>query len=144
MGKKEISEERRQMAQRLRRIRENAGLTQEKFAEVMGISVSAYKKLESGENRISLSGLKKLYEKMHVSADYMLYGTNKNVEEVWEAILNTSETEKMFLLTRLTVYFTKMKKEAFPLQEEQKKHDRRIAKFMKALQGYEEDTDLPE
>ena len=38
-----------QSACRLRQIRENADLTQEQFSEILGISVSAYKKVESGE-----------------------------------------------------------------------------------------------
>lgn len=136
MNKKETSAERKQMALRLRQIRENAGLTQEKFSEILGISASAYKKLESGENQISLSGLKKLYERMSISADYVLFGTNKDPAEVWEAVLNTSETDKMFLLIRLWTYFTKIKKATFPLQEEQSLHDERILQFIKALQDY--------
>jgi len=50
MSKKDTLGERLQSACRLRQIRENAKLTQEQFAEILGISVSAYKKVESGEN----------------------------------------------------------------------------------------------
>ena len=50
MSKKDTLGERLQSACRSRQIRENAKLTQEQFAEILGISVSAYKKVESGEN----------------------------------------------------------------------------------------------
>ena len=55
MCKMYIEKQRIQSAYRLRQIRESASLTQEQFAETLGISVSAYKKVESGENHISMS-----------------------------------------------------------------------------------------
>ncbi len=119
MSKKDTSEERMQSANRLRQIRENAGFTQEQFSEILELSLSAYKKVESGENQVSLTSIKKLYTKMGVSADFVLFGKKRDLDGTWEAILNSSESDKMVLLLRLLGYFTKVKRFTFPLKEEQ-------------------------
>ena len=139
MSKKGASGEKMQSAFRLRQIRENAGLTQEQFSEILGISVSAYKKVESGENQVSLSSLKKLYKEMKVSADYVLFGKNQSLDDTWEAILNCSETDKMFLMLRLLIYFTKSKKGTFPVKEAQSEEDKEIMQLIHRLQSYGED-----
>lgn len=59
MGK-EFIKDKLDTAVRIRQIRENAGLTQEAFAEILGISLSGYKKIENAENQISLNGLRRL------------------------------------------------------------------------------------
>jgi len=133
MSKKDTLADRMQSAHRLRGIRENAGLTQEQFAEVLGISVSAYKKVESGENNISLSSLRNLHREKNVSADYILFGEVQNFEDVCGAVLNCSEKDKLFVLLRLLVYFTEIKKSTYEeqelrkiiykLQSEKKAHD---------------------
>ena len=61
MNKRNTLGERMQSACRLRQIRENADLTQEQFSEILGISVSAYKKVESGENQVKLSPLSRTF-----------------------------------------------------------------------------------
>lgn len=131
--------ERMQSATRLRQIRENANLTQERFAEILGISLSAYKKVESGENQVSLSCLRNLYNAMNVSTDYILYGDNKNLDDTWRMILNCSESDKMFLLLRLLVYFTIIKDTEFPLQDNQSNKDKEIMQLLRRLQSNGED-----
>ena len=41
--------EKLEAAKRLHQVRKNLGITQQKFAEILDISLSAYKKIESGE-----------------------------------------------------------------------------------------------
>lgn len=113
MSKKDIVIEKFQAACRLRQIRENAGLTQEKFSEILDISLSAYKKVESGENHVSISCLRNLHTEMNVSADYVLFGNNQNMEGVWEILLNCTEEDKLHLMLRLIMYFTHLKKSSF-------------------------------
>lgn len=137
MSKSDTLGERMQSACRLRQIRENAGLTQEQFAEVLGISVSAYKKVESGENQVSLSSLRNLYNEMQVSADYVLFGKKQDMNEVWKSILNCTEEDKMFMFMRLLVYFTEVKKETFPRKDEYSKEEEEILNLMKRLQNDE-------
>jgi len=137
MGKSDTLGERMQSACRLRQIRENAGLTQEQFAEVLGISVSAYKKVESGENQVSLSSLRNLYNEMQVSTDYVLFGKKQDMNEVWKSILNCTEEDKMLMFMRLLVYFTDVKKETFPRKEKYSKEKEEILSLMKRLQNDE-------
>lgn len=139
MGKADTSEEKMESAFRLRQIRESADLTQEQFSEILGISVSAYKKVESGENQVSLASIRKLYKEMNVSADYILFGKNRGMDEAWETVLNCSETDKMFLMLRLFIYFTKHKKGTFPLTEKGSKEEKEIMQLIHQLQSYGKD-----
>lgn len=136
MSKSDTLGERMQSACRLRRIRENAGMTQEQFAEVLGISVSAYKKVESGENQVSLSSLRNLYNEMQVSVDYVLFGKKQDMSEVWKSILNCTEEDKMVMLMRLLEYFTDVKKEMFPRKNKYSKEEE-IINLLKKLQNDE-------
>ena len=141
MRKSDTLRERMQSACRLRQIREHAGLTQEEFAEILDISLSAYKKVECGENQVSIASLRNLYNKMHVSADYVLFGKKQDLDEVWTEILNCSEADKMLMFVRLLVYFTKMKKEIFPLMEEYSKGEEEILQLIKKLRMTEKSYD---
>lgn len=106
MGKNDTSDDRIQSAARLRSIRDEFGMTQEEFAEILGISVSAYKKLESGENQVSISSLKNLRARKNVSSDYILYGDEPDLDGVWTKIANCSEMDKFILFFRLFKHFT--------------------------------------
>ena len=134
MDQNKYSIEKIQAACRLREIRENTGLSQEKIAEVLGISVSGYKKIESGENIISLDRLKILHKQMSVSTDYILYGEMKSADDIWKSILNCTEEDKLLLLYRLWFYFVKTKKGVFSLTEEQREIDKVIMESIKELQ----------
>ena len=98
---KNVSESRLQAAERLRNIRKNAGYSQESFAELLDLSVSAYKKIESGESGISIKCLMRLYKELEVSADYLLFGESLGVNALWGHILNCTEEDKMALLLML-------------------------------------------
>ena len=97
--------ERTEMANRLSEIRKKAGQTQESFSEKLKISPSAYKKLETGQNRISVDTLRQLEEFKVGSADYMLFGARGDADEIWQKILNCSEEEKLRLLLRMLTHF---------------------------------------
>lgn len=128
---KEIPQYRLEAAARLRAIRENAGYTQEAFSEILDMSVSAYKKIESGANQISLTCLRKMYTRMNISADYLLFGEISKVEEIWREIMVESETEKMVLMLKLMHYFAKKKDGIFPFDEEQDDNIYRMLKELK-------------
>ena len=100
-------------ANRLREIRLNMGVSQEKFAEYLDISLSAYKKIESADNGISVNVLRRLRERFHISADYLLFGDYKSFEEGMQVIQNCSEADKMKIYLRLTKYFVEEKKKIF-------------------------------
>ena len=134
MAKKEISSERRDLALRVRQIRENIGLTQEQFAERLGISLSAYNKIERAENQISLEILRRLNKELSISADYVLYGTQKKEEEAWQIIQCCSEYDKLLLLIRLLAYFTESKEDSVMLKDTGKFKETQIIDLLQMLQ----------
>ena len=74
MGKRTPTREALERGRRIKSVRNCNHLTQEKMAEKMNISVSTVKKMESGENNITISELKYLRDEFDVSADYILFG----------------------------------------------------------------------
>ncbi len=139
MRRKSNLTDKREVAERLRKVREGAGYTQERFAEVLDISLSAYKKIESADNQITLDGLRKINKKFNVSADYLLFGDTQNPNEAWKMILNCTDHDKMLLLLRLFSYFSEAKGEVYPDKKTLKQSDRRVAEFLELLR-----KDIPE
>lgn len=92
---------------RLKRIREYLQYTQEQFAEIMEMSLSGYKKLESGEIKLGIDKLHILHEKFGLSADFILYDEKSEFNAVWENILNLSEEEKRRVFLRLHAYLAR-------------------------------------
>lgn len=74
MNKKRYTKDDEKRGQRIKAVRKNNKLTQEGLAELFNISVSMVKKLESGENNITISELKCLKNEFDVSSDYILFG----------------------------------------------------------------------
>lgn len=132
MGEKDLKD-RLDTAARIRKIRETAGLTQEAFAEILGISLSGYKKIENAENQISLSGLRKLNRKLQVSTDYILLGEHEQPNIVWDQIMNCSDSDKMFLMIKLLFYFTKTKDSIFYHKKEQENIDKAVHLIIEEL-----------
>lgn len=108
-----VKKQMEEAANRLREIRLNMGISQEKFAEYLDISLSAYKKIEGADNGISVNILRRLRERFNISSDYILYGDYKNIEGALEFIQNCSEADKMKIFLRLTKYFVNDKKPTF-------------------------------
>jgi transcriptional regulator with XRE-family HTH domain len=63
-----------QLGKRLRRLRENIGITQEKLAEKIGVSIMQIYRWEVGENEPSANHLIKLARALETTADYLLGG----------------------------------------------------------------------
>lgn len=126
----ELLKDRLDTAARIRQIRENAGLTQEAFAEILGISLSGYKKIENAENQISLNGLRRLKRELHVTTDYILLGETEGLDAEWDKIMGYGDSEKMLLMLRLLLYFTKAKDSAFYLRDKQDNIDKAILHVM--------------
>ena len=69
--KKEINLE---LGRRVRQAREAAGLTQERFAELIGVSPQNVSCVERGLAGVSLTVLRRMCEILHVSSDALLLG----------------------------------------------------------------------
>lgn len=109
----EKSEVRVEGAKRLRAIRQSREMSQERFAEMLNISVSAYKKIESGENNISIANLHILHETLGISADYLLFGDSSDFDQIWTQISRSPETVKLKLLLRMLHYFGDAQDDAY-------------------------------
>ena len=68
------------MHTRIRRARENMGYTREKFAEKLDVSVSYLAELERGRTGISVKLLTKVCTVLGLSADYVLFGVERNTD----------------------------------------------------------------
>ena len=113
MGKVRISPESIKRGQRIKSIRMLENWTQENLAEIFDISTSALKKIESGENNITIREMEILHNKPGVSADFLLFGEvkeNKDLELSFETL--TGE-EKYRLLMRLLLYVCNVENEKY-------------------------------
>lgn len=69
-----------EVGQRLRQIRKDSGLSQEQFAQALGVTRQAVSKWESGQSLPDLENIVLICERFGVSADYILRGREKNRE----------------------------------------------------------------
>ena len=65
------------MYMRIRKAREDVGYTREKFAEKLDVSVSYLAELERGRTGISVKMLVKVCNVLGLSADYVLFGNER-------------------------------------------------------------------
>lgn len=96
----------KEIAGRLKELRLNLKYTQEQFAEFLDISVQLYKKMENGENNISIATLHKMKKKMKFSVDYLLFGEKDDQEAIWNRVIALDDSDKEKLLLRLFVMMT--------------------------------------
>lgn len=68
------------MHTRIRQARENMGYTREKFAEKLDVSVSYLAELERGRTGISVKMLIKVCKVLGLSADYVLFGNERETD----------------------------------------------------------------
>ena len=66
---------------RIRDLREDADLTQQQVAEILGTSQTMYARYERGANELPIHHLLKLCELYKVSSDYILGLTNERKQE---------------------------------------------------------------
>ena len=68
------------MHTRIRKARESMGYTRERFAEKLDVSVSYLAELERGRTGISVKMLIKVCNVLGLSADYVLFGTERDAD----------------------------------------------------------------
>lgn len=68
------------MHTRIRKAREEQGYTREQFAEKLDVSVSYLAELERGRTGISVKMLVKICDLLGLSADYVLFGEERNAD----------------------------------------------------------------
>lgn len=91
----------KEVAKRLKEMRDDLNMTQECFAEIIDISIQTYKNMERGQSNISINTLKKMKKKLNFSTDYLLFDEESNLNSVWNDVLALNGIEKQILLIRL-------------------------------------------
>lgn len=103
MNKKNYTKEDKKRGKRIKAVRKKHNLTQESMAEILNISVSMLKKLESGENNITISSLKYLKSEFNVSSDFILFGEVKNNNHFEYQFESVSSEEKMKIFLKILI-----------------------------------------
>ena len=83
---------------RIRNTRETQGYTREKFAEELDVSVSYLAEVERGRTGISVKMLVKICTLLGLSADYVLFGTERDDDRKRLDSINRIESKYLPLL----------------------------------------------
>lgn len=70
-----------EIGQNIKQSRESAGLTQEAFAEMVGLGVKHISAIECGAVGVSLTTLKRICGALSVSSDTLLFGASLSAEQ---------------------------------------------------------------
>ena len=89
------------MYMRIRKAREEQGYTREQFAEKLEVSVSYLAEVERGKTGISVKLLVRICNLLGHSADYILFGENRNVDDKLLSRINRVDEKYMPLLNQL-------------------------------------------
>ena len=83
---------------RIRKAREDAGYTRERFAEKLDVSVSYLAELERGRTGISVKTLIAVCKLLGLSADYVLFGEERSEDAAFLDKLHRVDTKYIPLL----------------------------------------------
>lgn len=87
------------MYARIRKAREDAGYTREKFAELLDVSVSYLAEVERGRTNVSVKTLIKICNVLGLSADYVLFGENREADALLLEKLHRLDAKYLPLVT---------------------------------------------
>ena len=86
---------------RIRKARETMGYTREVFAEKLDVSVSYLAELERGRTGISTKMLKKVCSVLGLSADYVLFGEDRDMDGLRLDAIRRIDPQYLPLLDKL-------------------------------------------
>lgn len=86
---------------RIRKAREDAGYTREKFAELLNVSVSYLAEVERGRTGVSVKTLIKICKVLGLSADYIIFGKARMSDEVLLDKIHRIDDKYLPLLDKL-------------------------------------------
>lgn len=89
------------MHMRIRKARENMGYTREQFAEKLDVSVSYLAELERGRTGISVKMLTKVCTVLGLSADYVLFGTERETDSLRSDAIRRIDSKYIPLLDKV-------------------------------------------
>ncbi len=106
-----------EVGKRIREIRESNGLTQEQLAEILKVTPNAVRAYEKGKYGLSREVMKLIRQYFHVTADFLLFGSEDSDNNLLFLVENASDEDKMKILIRLMVYFVSDKKRVYKKDE---------------------------
>lgn len=92
-----------EIGERLRKQRKKMGLTQEKAAELLGISTTYYGQIERGTKKLTLQRMLTVYEKMGLEPTYLLTGKQFSGRDLGR-IFDDCPKDKEAVLEQLLIY----------------------------------------
>lgn len=84
-----------EMGKRIENIRKEMKMTKEKFAKELGISGQYLGIIEKGRSSLAYDKLKRLCDISGYSADYILFGKDKNLQNKTKTILKEFSEEQI-------------------------------------------------
>ena len=102
-----------EIGNRIREIRNCLDYTQANMADEMEISLSAYKKIESGTMMVTIPMLKFFKENYGISSDYILFGKINNIHNIDQMIEDMTDEEREEIYNELLDYFVNQKKKTY-------------------------------
>lgn len=100
----------KEIGERIKNIRESMNMTKEDFAKQIGISGQYLGLIEHGKNCLSVEKLKTLCDFTNLSADYILFGKDKNIINTTKNILSEFSEEQINagcnMLKKLALFIT--------------------------------------
>lgn len=89
------------MHTRIRKAREEMGYTRERFAEMLDVSVSYMAEVERGRTGISVKMLIKICDVLGLSADYILFGNERNTDTLLLDKIHRIDEKYLSLLNKV-------------------------------------------
>ena len=89
------------MYMRIRKAREDMGYTREKFAELLDVSVSYLAEVERGRTGVSVKMLVKICHVLGLSADYVLFGAERDTDTALLEKRNRGDGKYLPLLNKM-------------------------------------------
>ena len=86
---------------RIRQAREDMGYTREQFAEKLDVSVSYMAEVERGRTGISVKMLIKICNLLGLSADYILFGTDRDSDAALSDKIHRIDQKYIPLLNKI-------------------------------------------
>lgn len=99
-----------QIGKRLREARLNMNLEKSEIADVLGVTVEHYRKLEAGTTGISVDKVLILYQKYGIDPTYLITGESSNIKEfnLDYYVANSSKEQRNEFFDRVLSYLSRL------------------------------------
>ena len=99
-----------QIGKRLREARLNMNLEKSEIADVLGVTVEHYRKLEAGVTGISVDKVLTLYHKYGIDPTYLITGESSNIKDfnLDYYVANSTKEQRNDFFDRVLAYLSKL------------------------------------